>query len=49
MFEVCPTISFVFGIPFRIAAEAAVEPRATPPSAAKAITAILSLMDNLLV
>jgi hypothetical protein len=44
MFEVWPAISFAFGMPFGIA-EAAVEVRAIPPSAAKAATAILSLMD----
>jgi hypothetical protein len=43
--EVWPTTSFAFEvIPFGIA-EAAVEVRATPPSAAKATKAIFSLMD----
>jgi hypothetical protein len=44
IFEVCPTISFAFEIPFGIA-DAPVEVRATPPSAASATTAILSVMD----
>ncbi|MGY3606406.1 MULTISPECIES: hypothetical protein [unclassified Bradyrhizobium] len=45
--EVCKTISFAFVIRFGIA-EAAVEVRATPPSAAKTTAAIFSLMDDLL-
>jgi hypothetical protein len=45
IFEVWPTISLAFGtMPFGIA-EAAVEVRATPPSAAKATIAIFSLME----
>jgi hypothetical protein len=43
--EVWPTTDFASGvIPFGIA-EAAVEVRATPPSAAKATTAMFSFMD----
>jgi hypothetical protein len=48
MSEVWPTACLAAGvIPFGIA-EAAVEVRATPPSAAKATIAIICLMEHLL-